>query len=120
MVIVWKVTDLAFLKNESGRHIFFNQSTSSNLELTYTNDNLLHILVELIKKKSFEKREIREDIFNKFYDEWNGFFKWNYDTYLYSDVIFSGNRSLLSFQVWAKNISAAYVWKSNILVSIIH
>lgn len=29
MVIVWNVTDLAFLKKESGRHMCFNQSTSS-------------------------------------------------------------------------------------------
>lgn len=29
--MVWNVTDLAFLKKESGRHIFFSHSTSSNL-----------------------------------------------------------------------------------------
>lgn len=63
MVIVWKVTDLAFLKKESGRHIFFSQSTSSSL---------------------------------------------------YSEVMFSGSRNLLSFHVCAKNISAAYVYKYKI------
>lgn len=31
-VIVWKVTALAFLKNESGLHISCSQPTSSNLE----------------------------------------------------------------------------------------
>lgn len=34
--------------------------------------------------------------------------------HLYSDVIFSGNRSLLSFHVWAKKMSAAYVCKNNL------
>lgn len=58
--MVWNMTDLAFLKNESGLHIFFNHSTSKSL---------------------------------------------------YSEVIFSGSLKRWSFQVWAKKISAAYVYK---------
>lgn len=34
MVIVWNVTDLAFLKKESGRHMCFSQSTSNSLEMS--------------------------------------------------------------------------------------
>lgn len=100
MVIVWNVTDFAFLKKlfrENTRNCSFCIQSFYNFIIIEYSWNC-SLIFQYFQRKKNTHESGRHIFFNQ-----------STSINRYSEVIFSGNRRRWSFHVWAKNISAAYV-----------